>query len=130
MSNVKLTNLQNAKKLHDNNYTKELSLACCDNVGRSNLIGMFVNMDETAPAAGDFSVMFFVKTAAEEFVDALVSNAFHLPSVEQYPEQMGIAAADLLLDLVEGIVPDTVPCHRIVKTDLVNLEYIPQRREA
>ncbi|MBP5640118.1 MAG: hypothetical protein J6X55_11605 [Victivallales bacterium] len=41
-----------------------------------------------------------------------------------------IAAADLLLDLVEGIVPDTVPCHRIVKTDLVNLEYIPQRREA
>ncbi len=68
----------NAKKLHDNHYTKELSLACCDNVGRRNLIGLFVNMDETAPAAGDFSVMFFVKTAAEEFVDALVSNAFHL----------------------------------------------------
>ena len=63
--------------------------------------------------------------------EKLISNAFHLlPSVEQYPEQMGIAAADLLLDLVEGIVPDTVPCHRIVKTDLVNLEYIPQRREA
>ncbi len=61
--------------------------------------------------------------------EKLVSNAFQLPSVEQYPEQMGIAAADLLLDLVEGIVPDTVPCHRIVKTDLVNLEYIPQRRE-
>ena len=56
-----------------------------------------------------------------------VNTAFQLPTVEQYPFQMGVAAADLLLDLVAGILPNTEPCHRIVKTDLVNLEYIPQR---
>ena len=104
-----------------------------------NILRVFPETDAIVTVSDDLAVM--MRQALQDIVanspkrilvtgfgnEPLVSNAFHIPSVEQYPQQMGIAAADLLLDLVEGILPNTEPYHRIVKTDLVNLEYIPQR---
>ena len=56
-----------------------------------------------------------------------VSGFHHLPSVEQHLYQIGVAGADMLLDIVEGKTsPDETHLH-IVPAELVNLEYIPQR---
>ncbi len=56
-----------------------------------------------------------------------ISDAYRLPSVEQHPFHMGVAAADLLLDIVER-KPLSMPHQRHVDTELVNLEFIPVRR--
>ena len=55
-----------------------------------------------------------------------ISNIYHIPTVEQHFFHIGVAAADMLLDLVEG-KSSTEPKTQVVMTELVNLEYIPSR---
>ena len=56
-----------------------------------------------------------------------ISGIYHFPSVEQHLFHVGVAAADLLLDIVEGKARADEPHLHIVPSELVNLEYIPQR---
>ena len=56
-----------------------------------------------------------------------ISGIYHFPSVEQHLYHCGVAAADMLLDIVEGKTKADEPHLHIVPAELVNLEYIPRR---
>ena len=56
-----------------------------------------------------------------------VSGLYHFPSVEQHLYQIGVAGADMLLDIVEGKAKADEPHLQVVPAELVNLEYIPRR---
>ena len=56
-----------------------------------------------------------------------ISGIYHFPSVEQHLFHTGVAAADMLLDIVEGKARADEPHLHVVPSELVNLEYIPRR---
>ena len=55
-----------------------------------------------------------------------IQDSYQIPSVEQHPLQIGVVAADMLIDLVEG-KPLPKPRHHYVDTTLVKLEFIPYK---
>lgn len=54
----------------------------------------------------------------------MINDVYQIPSVEQHPFHIGVAAADMLLDLVEKKLPPGPHLH-VVDTELANLEFIP-----
>ncbi len=57
-----------------------------------------------------------------------VSGIYHFPSVEQHLYHIGVAGADMLLDIVEGKTSADETHRQIVPAELVNLEYLPHKQ--
>ena len=56
-----------------------------------------------------------------------VSGIYHFPTVEQHLYHIGVAGADMLLDIVEGKTSADETHRQIVPSELVNLEYLPHK---